>query len=86
LWNEYEKGKQTYEQLYQKYRFSKKTIQRKLDLFCLPVESIKSRDVIVLMDTTYRGRGIGVMLFKDAKKNENLLKYFVKYETNIVNI
>lgn len=86
MWNEYERGKQTYEQLSQKYGCSKKTIQRKLDLFCLPVVSIKTKDVIVLMDTTYWGRGFGVMLFKDAKTNENLLKYFVKYETNIVYI
>ncbi len=34
------------------------------------------------MDTTYFGRRFGVMLFKDAYSGENLLKYFVKYETN----
>lgn len=34
------------------------------------------------MDTTYWGRGSGVMLFKDAYTKENLLKYYVKYETN----
>ena len=34
------------------------------------------------MDTTYWGRGFGVMLFKDAYTKENLLKYYVKYETN----
>ena len=35
------------------------------------------------MDTTYwRRGGFGVMLFKDSKTGENLLKYFVKYETN----
>jgi len=86
LWYEYEKGKQTYGQLAHKYGCSKKTIQRKLDLFNISLVSIKSREVIVLMDTTYWGRQFGVMLFKDAKTNENLLKYFVKYETNIVYI
>lgn len=40
------------------------------------------RDVIVLMDTTYWGRGFGVMLFKDAITKDNLLKYYVKSETN----
>ncbi|MCP4473478.1 MAG: hypothetical protein GY821_02690 [Gammaproteobacteria bacterium] len=34
------------------------------------------------MDTTYWGRGFGVMLFKDAITKTNLLKYYVKSETN----
>ena len=34
------------------------------------------------MDTTYWGRNFGVMLFKDANTKENLLKYYVKSETN----
>lgn len=34
------------------------------------------------MDTTYFGRAFGVMLFKDAGSGKNLLKYYVKYETN----
>jgi hypothetical protein len=34
------------------------------------------------MDTTYFGRGFGVMLFKDALTKENLLKYYVRSETN----
>jgi hypothetical protein len=38
--------------------------------------------VIVMLDTTYFGRNFGVMLFKDAYTKENLLKYYVKSETN----
>jgi len=34
------------------------------------------------MDTTYWGRSLGVMLFKDAITKENLLKYYVTTETN----
>jgi hypothetical protein len=34
------------------------------------------------MDTTYWGNSFGVMLFKDAITKENLLKYFVKSESN----
>lgn len=34
------------------------------------------------MDTTYWGRVFGVMLFKDSITKENLLKYYVKTETN----
>ncbi|MCB0512654.1 MAG: hypothetical protein KDC72_08895 [Bacteroidetes bacterium] len=40
------------------------------------------RKVVVLIDTSYWGRSFGVMLFKDALKKENLLKYYVKNETN----
>lgn len=40
------------------------------------------RDVIVLMDTTYWGHSFGVMLFKDSITKENLLKYYVKNESN----
>lgn len=43
-----------------------------------------ARSVTVLMDTTYWGRSIGVMLFKDATSGKNLLKKYVKYETNAV--
>lgn len=36
------------------------------------------------MDTTYWGRGFGLMLFKDWITKENLLWYFVKTETNLL--
>ncbi len=45
-----------------------------------PVKSPKK--VIVLMDTTYWGKGFGVMVFRDALSGENILKYYVKHETN----
>jgi hypothetical protein len=38
------------------------------------------------MDTTCWGRGFGLMLFKDAYTKENLLKYYVTSETNILYI
>ncbi len=34
------------------------------------------------MDTTYWGHNLGVMLFKDSITKENLLKYYVKNESN----
>ena len=82
IWKEYIEGKQTYEQLAKKYNCSKRTIQRKVNLYEVSTPKIKPRKVIVLMDTTYWGRGFGVMLFKDAITKENLLKYYVKSETN----
>lgn len=71
-------------QLAKKYKCSKRTIQRKIDLHELTVKSKGPRDVIVLMDTTYWGRSFGVMLFKDAITKENLLKYYVRNETNFL--
>jgi hypothetical protein len=34
------------------------------------------------MDTTYWGRGFGLMLFRDAYSKMNLLRYYVKSESN----
>ena len=82
VWIEYSKGKQTYEQLAVKYHCSKRTIQRKIDQHKVIIPDKKPRKVIVLMDTTYFGRTFGVMLFKDNYTKENLLKYYVKTETN----
>lgn len=82
IWEEYTTGKQTYSQLAQKYNCSIKTIQRRIDSFEIKKSNPKARKVIVLMDTTYWGRNFGVMLFKDSITKENLLKYYVKHETN----
>jgi len=84
LWEEYLRGKQTYLQLSKKYNCSKRTIQRKIDLYKLALKDKEVRRVIVLMDTTYWGRSFGVMLFKDAISKENLLKYYVRNETNFL--
>jgi len=86
IWNEYTNGKQTYEQLAKKYNCSKRTIQRKIDLYKVNIRKKEPRKVVVLMDTTYWGRNFGVMLFKDAYTKENLLKYYVKSETNALYI
>ena len=55
---------------------------RKLNNIEVFKENTAARTVIVLMDATYWKRNFGVMLFKDAITKENLLKYYVKYETN----
>ena len=82
LLKEYVQGKQTYAQLAEKYACSARTIKRRLDSYSIKKEAKIARKVIVLMDTTYWGRTFGVMLFKDAITKENLLKYYVKTETN----
>ena len=84
VWEEYLRGKQTYLQLSKKYNCSKRTIQRKIDSHKPFIISKKPKVIIVLMDTTYWGRSFGVMLFKDALTKDNLLKYYVKNETNFL--
>jgi hypothetical protein len=82
LWDSYTKGKQTYSQLASTYSCSIRTIQRNLDKHQIVEDEKIISPVIVLMDTTYWGRNFGVMLFKDAITKQNLLKYYVKTETN----
>lgn len=82
LWKEYREGKQTYSQLAAKNNCSQRTIQRKIDLYQVTIPQKTSREVVVMMDTTYWGRSFGVMLYKDSITKENLLKYYVKNETN----
>lgn len=82
MWKEYVEGKQTYSQLAHKYGCSTKTIQRRIDKVKPAIPIKVARKVIVLMDTTYWGKNFGVMLFKDAITKENLLKYYVRQETN----
>lgn len=82
MWEEYTEGKQTYAQLAKKYGCSIKTIQRRIDKCSARKSTPSPCPVVVLMDTTYWGRDFGVMLFKDSLTGENLLKYYVKYETN----
>lgn len=86
IWGEYAQGKQTYAQLAERFHCSIKTIQRRIDTFNIEKSVPVARIVIVLMDTTYWGRNFGVMLFKDALSKENLLKYYVKNETNALYI
>ena len=86
IWQDYTKGKQTYNQLALKYSCSKKTIQRRIDFHQVIITKKEPRKVVILLDTTYWGRGFGVMLFKDVYTKENLLKYYVKSETNTLYI
>jgi len=82
IWIDYLEGKQTYRQLATKYNCSTKTIQRKIDI--ITAARITSFPAVanVLMDTTYFGRKLGVMVFKDSISGVILYKQYVKQETN----
>jgi hypothetical protein len=81
LWVLYTEGKQTYVQLSELIGCSVRTIQRRLDRVKIAISKSSGRNVVVMTDTTYWGRGFGVMLFKDALSGENLHKQYVTYET-----
>lgn len=81
LWHEFVEGKQTYSEIGRAHGVSARTVQRRLTEYRPKELEKEPREVVVLMDTTYWGREYGVMLFKDAVTNENLLKYFVTAET-----
>jgi hypothetical protein len=78
----YSNGKQTYNQLAERFNCSTKTIQRWLD----KVQIIKRKEfsgvAVVIIDTTYFGRGFGVMVFKNSHDGVVLYKQYVRYETN----
>ena len=82
IWQLYSSGKQTYSQLADKFGCSTKTIQRKLDKVLIVKRNEFSSVAVVIMDTTYFGRGFGVMVFKNSLDGVILYKQYVRYETN----
>jgi len=78
----YSSGKQTYIQLASHFCCSPKTIQRWLDKALIIKRDEFSAVAVVIMDTTYFGRGFGVMVFKNSLDGVVLYKQYVRYETN----
>jgi hypothetical protein len=81
LWLEYVHGKQTYRQLATKYAVNERTIRRRLDKVTVVKETVKPREVVILMDATYFGRGFGVLVIKDALTGKYLWRKYIKQET-----
>lgn len=79
--SEYLSGKQTYSQLALKYGCSWKTIQRCIDKARPHRMEDFSPVANVVMDTTYFGRKLGVMVFKNSLDKKILLKKYVRSET-----
>jgi hypothetical protein len=61
---------------------STKTIQRILDKSLVVKRKEFSGVAAVIMDTTYFGRGFGVMVFRNSLDGVVLYKQYVRYETN----
>jgi uncharacterized protein YcgL (UPF0745 family) len=84
IWHLYSSGKQTYSQLASHFCCSTKSIQRKIDKVIVTKRDEFSSVAVVIMDTTYFGRGFGVMVFKNSLDGIVLYKQYVRYETNVL--
>jgi hypothetical protein len=82
LWQLYSSGKQTYIQLSEQFGCSTRTIQRRLDKVSIINRKEFTNVAVVIMDTTYFGRGFGVMVFKNSLDGVVLFKQYVRYETS----
>ena len=78
---DYIEGKQTREQLARKYGVSSKTIGRDLEGMRYVRKVSKDKQVVIQMDTTYWGRGFGLMAIKDALRKKILWRKYVTHET-----
>lgn len=78
---DYLEGKQTLVQLARKYQVSTRTIARDLEGMRYVQKISKYKDVVIQMDTTYWGRGFGLMVIKDAFRNKILWRKYVTHET-----
>ena len=78
---EYVEGKQTLRQLSEKHGVSVRTIQRDISGMRYVQKVCKEKQVVIQMDTTYWGRGFGLMVIKDAYRNRILWRKYVRNET-----
>ena len=63
---DYVEGKQTLNQLADKYGVSSKTIRQDLEGMRYVQKISKDKEVAIQMDTTYWGRNFGLMVIKDV--------------------
>ena len=78
---DYIEGKQTLNQLADKYGVSRKTIRRDLEGLRYVQKISKDKEVTIQMDTTYWGRNFGLMVIKDVLRKKILWRKYVTHET-----
>lgn len=67
---DYIQDKQTVSQLAARYGISEKTIRRDLKVMRYVQKISKDKSVIIQMDTSYWGRGFGLIVIKDALRKK----------------
>lgn len=78
---DYIEGKQTLAQLAVRYGVSSRTIARDIEGMRHVRKISRHKQVIIQMDTTYWGRGFGLMVIKDALRKRILWHKYVTHET-----
>ena len=81
IWQDYIDHKQTVQELCQQHSVSHPTIEKYLDNYQITKEIVYPSQAVVVMDTTYFGRGFGVIIFRDPNRRINLYWQYVIYET-----
>jgi len=81
IWQDYIDHKQTVQELCQQHSVSHPTIEKYLDNYQITKDIVYPSQAVVVMDTTYFGRGFGVIIFRDPNRRINLYWQYVKYET-----
>ncbi|WP_300301992.1 hypothetical protein [uncultured Muribaculum sp.] len=74
-------GKQTLEQLAIRYGVNERTIRRDLEGMCYVRKIARYKDVTIQMDTTYWGKGFGLMVIRDVLRGNVLWHKYVHHET-----
>jgi len=64
LWNEYVWGKQTLDQLSNKYGIDIKTVQKRLDEAKLKHDPVSPKPLVLVVDVSFFSRGDGVLVVR----------------------
>jgi len=81
LWNQYVWHRQTLAQLARAYHRSIPWIQKQLDQAPLTTIPDIPRPIVALADTTFFGRGYGILVIRDPQLKQNLHFHAVRSET-----
>lgn len=80
LWNDYVWHKQTLEQLAVKYRHTKQWVQRQLDQAPIQQHNHQPQKIIAVTDTTFFGRGYGILVVRCPRLKKNIHFHEVQSE------
>lgn len=82
LWQEYLFERRTYSDLARIHSCSISTIQSRVENVSVVFRPHYPAAAVVVIDTKYFGRIIGVMIFQDSGTGQVLLRKYVRNETN----
>ena len=84
LWNEYVWGKQTLDQLSNKYGIDIKTVQKRLDAAKLKRDPVSPKPLVLVADVSFFSHGDGVLVVRSPKLKRNVFWTFVKGENPLM--